>query len=70
VVEAEVKGVCAQLDHTRLLTMWRECIDDRAFLRLSRQWLKAGILETDGLVVPPETGWPQGGCLAPVLASV
>ncbi len=70
VVEADVKGVFDQRDHTRRLTMVRERIDDRAFLRLIRKWLKAGLLETDGLVVPPETGSPQGGGLSPVLAHV
>jgi group II intron reverse transcriptase/maturase len=69
-VEADVKGFFDQLDHTRLLAMLRERIDDRAFLRLIRKWLKAGILETDGHVVHPETGSPQGGCISPVLANV
>jgi group II intron reverse transcriptase/maturase len=68
--EAEVKGCFDQLDHTQLLAMRRERSDDRAFLRLMRQWLKAGMLETDGHVVYPETGSPQGGCLSPVLATV
>jgi len=49
--------------------MRRERIDDRAFLRLMRQWLQAGLLETDGHVVHPETGSPQGGCISPVLAN-
>jgi RNA-directed DNA polymerase len=68
-VEAEVKGVFDQLDHTQLLTMLRERSDDRAFLRLIRKWLKAGILETDGHVMHPETGSPQGGGSSPVLAN-
>jgi retron-type reverse transcriptase len=45
-------------------------IDDRAFLRLIRKWLKAGILETDGQVIHPEIGTPQGGNISPVLANV
>jgi RNA-directed DNA polymerase len=69
-VEADVQGFFDPLDHTRLLTMLRERIDDRAFLRLIRKWLKAGVLETDGRVVHPETGSPQGGCLSPVRANV
>jgi group II intron reverse transcriptase/maturase len=69
-VEADIKGFFDQLNHTQLLTMLRERIDDRALLRLIRKWLKAGILETDGHVVHPETGSPQGGCLSPVLANV
>jgi group II intron reverse transcriptase/maturase len=68
-VDAEVKGFFAQLDHTQLLTRLRERMDDRAFLRLIRQGLQAGIVETDGHVVPPDTGSPQGGSLSPGLAN-
>ena len=45
-------------------------IDDRALLHLICTWLKAGIVDTDGQVVPPETGTPQGGTVSPVLANV
>ena len=45
-------------------------IDDRAFLNLVRKWLKAGILETDGQVLRPVTGTPQGGIVSPILANV
>ncbi len=70
VVEADVKGFFDNLDHDWLLEMLRLRIDDRAFLGLIRQWLKAGILETDGVVMHPETGTPQGGIVSPVLANV
>ena len=70
VVEVDVKGFFDHLDHTWLLDMLRVRIDDRAFLRLIRKWLKAGVLETDGHVVHPETGTPQGGTVSPVLANV
>ena len=58
------------MDHTGLLDILRLRIDDRAFLRLIHQWLKAGILDPDGQVVHPETGAPQGGPGSPVLANV
>ena len=48
----------------------RRRIDDRPFLHLIRKWLKAGILETDGQVVHPVTGTPQGGVVSPVLANM
>ncbi len=70
VVEGDVKGFFDHIDHDWLLTMLRERIDDRAFLKLIRKWLKAGILETDGQVIHPETGTPQGGIVSPVLANV
>jgi RNA-directed DNA polymerase len=66
--EADVPGVFDQLDPTRLVTMRRERRDDRAWLRLLRKWLQAGLLESDGHVGPPETGLPHGGSLSPVLA--
>ncbi len=70
VVEADVKGFFDNLDHDWLLEMLKERIDDRAFLGLIRKWLRAGILETDGAVIHPETGSPQGGIVSPVLANV
>ena len=50
--------------------MLEERIDDKPFLRLIRKWLRAGILETDGQVVHPVTGTPQGGIVSPVLANI
>jgi RNA-directed DNA polymerase len=70
VVEADVKGFFDHMSHEGLLKMLSLRIDDRAFLRLIRKWLKAGILETDGQVIHPEIGTPQGGNISPVLANV
>jgi RNA-directed DNA polymerase len=68
VVEVDVKGFVDHVDHTWLVDMLRVRIDDRAFLKLIQKWLKAGVLETEGHVVHPETGTPQGGTVSPVLA--
>ena len=70
VVEADIQGFFEHIDHDRLLAMLAERIDDQPFLRLIRKWLKAGILETDGQVMHPATGTPQGGTVSPVLANV
>ena len=67
-VEADIQGVFDHMDHAWLLDMLRIRIDDRAFLKLIRKWLQAGVLETDGQVIHPETGTPQGGTVSPVLA--
>jgi RNA-directed DNA polymerase len=48
--------------------MWEERIEDGAFLRLIKQGLKVGVLDTDGQVRHPATGTPQGGSLSPILA--
>ncbi|MDZ7787034.1 MAG: group II intron reverse transcriptase/maturase [Halofilum sp. (in: g-proteobacteria)] len=70
VVEADIKGFFEHIDHDWLLEMLAQRIDDQAFLHLIRKWLKAGILDTDGQVLHPESGTPQGGIISPVLANV
>ena len=70
VVEADIKGFFDNIDHEWMMRMLEERVDDKTFLRLIRKWLKAGILETDGQVLQPETGTPQGGIVSPVLANI
>jgi group II intron reverse transcriptase/maturase len=70
VVEADICGFYDHMDHEWLLKMLSLRIDDRAFLGLIRKWLKVGILVSDGAVLHPEMGTPQGGNISPVLANV
>lgn len=70
IVEADIHGFFDHMDHDWLLEMVKERVDDRAFLGLIGKWLKAGVLESHGAVVHPETGTPQGGVISPVLANV
>jgi retron-type reverse transcriptase len=70
VVEADRQGVFDPMDHGWLLEMRRLRIGDRALLGLIRKWRTAGILETGGRGLPPDTGTPQGGVVSPVLANV
>jgi len=70
IVDADIKGFFDNIDHEWMIRMLEERIDDRAFINLIRKWLKAGILETDGKVVHPATGTPQGGIVSPVLANI
>jgi group II intron reverse transcriptase/maturase len=69
-VEADIKGFFDNLSHEWLMRMLAERIDDEPFLRLIKKWLKAGVLDTDGKVLRPESGTPQGGIISPVLANV
>ena len=70
IVEADLKGFFDSIDHEWLLRMLDLRIGDRQIMRLIRKWLHAGVLETDGKIVHPETGTPQGGIVSPILANV
>ena len=70
VVEADIKGFFDNISHEWLMRMLAERIDDQAILRLIKKWLKAGVLDTDGKVLRPEGGTPQGGVISPILANV
>ncbi len=70
VVEADIKGFFDNISHEWMMRMLEERIDDRAILRLIQKWLKAGVLDTDGQVLRPEGGTPQGGIISPVLGNV
>jgi RNA-directed DNA polymerase len=67
-VAADIPGCFDHRDHAWRVDMLRGRIEARAWLKLIRTWLKAGGLETDGQVIHPETGPPQGGTVSPVLA--
>jgi group II intron reverse transcriptase/maturase len=69
-VEADIKGFFDHIDHQWMIKMLEQRIDDQRFLRLIGKWLRAGVLETDGQVVHPVTGTPQGGIVSPVLANI
>ncbi|MGQ7848459.1 group II intron reverse transcriptase/maturase [Granulosicoccus sp. 3-233] len=70
VVEADIKGYFDMIDHDWLLQMLEQRVEDKAFTGLIRRWLKAGILDTDGEIIHPESGSPQGGSVSPILANV
>jgi group II intron reverse transcriptase/maturase len=70
VIDADIKGFFDNIDHDWLIKMLSLRVRDNAFLRLIRKWLKAGILDTDGKVIHPVTGSPQGGIVSPVLANI
>jgi group II intron reverse transcriptase/maturase len=70
IVEADIKGFFDNLSHEWLMRMLAERIDDQPILRLIKKWLNAGVLDTDGKVLRPESGTPQGGIISPILANV
>jgi RNA-directed DNA polymerase len=70
VVEADIKGLFKAMKHDLLMDMLAKRTDDKAFLKLIRKWLKAGILEADGQVIRPLMGTPQGGNATPLTQKI
>lgn len=70
IVEADIRSFFDAINHDWLIRMLELRIADKAFLRLIKKWLKAGILDTDGMVKHPVTGCPQGGIISPILANI
>lgn len=70
IVEADIRGFFENIDHDWLIRMLGLRIADKAFIRLIKKWLKAGVLDTDGTVKHPVTVCPQGGVISPILANI
>jgi RNA-directed DNA polymerase len=70
VVEADIQGFFDNIRHEWVVEMLKERIEDGAFIRLIQKWLAVGVLDTNGQVLHPATGTPQGGIVSPMLANV
>ena len=70
ILDADLQGFFDHINHQWLHKMLEERIDDEPFIHLITKWLKAGILSTDGKVLHPVTGTPQGGIISPILANI
>lgn len=69
ILEADIQAFFDSIDHAWTLRFLEHRIADRRILRLSRNWLKAGVIE-DGRRVAAEKGAPQGEVISPLLANI
>jgi len=68
-VEGDIRAFFDGIDHTVLVDILREQIQDNRFIRLISNFLKAGYLE-DWRFVDSHSGVPQGGVLSPILSNL
>src|SRR5438309_4891759 len=57
------------IDHNLIVKFLEKRIDDKRFIRLLEQMLKAGYIE-DWKFFGTYTGTPQGGIISPILSNV
>ena len=69
VLDADIRGYFDAIDHECLVKFVQHRIADRRVERLTRKWLKAGVLE-DGERIRSEVGTPQGASVSPLLANI
>ena len=68
-IEGDIKGCFDNIDHTILMHILRENIQDNRFLRLIEGLLKAGYCE-QWTYHPSQSGTPQGGIVSPILSNI
>jgi group II intron reverse transcriptase/maturase len=70
VLDADIAGFFDTVDHAWLIRFVEHRIGDRRVIRLIRKWLKAGVMDEDGIVAETEIGTPQGAVISPLLANI
>jgi RNA-directed DNA polymerase len=68
-IDFDIKGYFDNINHKLLLKMLEKRIDDKKFINLIRNMLRAGYLE-DWKFHRTYSGAPQGGICSPVLANI
>ncbi|MEO7523297.1 MAG: reverse transcriptase domain-containing protein [Ferruginibacter sp.] len=69
-IDLDIKGFLDSIDDELLLKADRHYCDDMWVLLHVTRWLKAGIVQKDGIYHDRETATPQGGVISPLLANI
>jgi len=70
VLEFDIKGLFDNIDHELLLRAVRKHITCKWALLYIERWLKAPMVQEDGITVERSRGTPQGGVVSPILANL
>jgi RNA-directed DNA polymerase len=69
VVDIDLEKFFDRVNHDILMGLVAKRVTDKRILKLTRDFLTAGVL-ADGVVSPTEEGTPQGGPLSPLLSNL
>lgn len=70
VVDADLKGYFDNIPQDKMMGAVETLIADGAVLKLLKQMLEQGVMETGKGWQPTETGTPQGAVISPLLANI
>jgi len=69
VVEFDIKGLFDNIDHELLLRAVRKHVTCKWALLYIERWLKAPMVQEDGVIKERSCGTPQGGVVSPILSN-
>lgn len=69
-IEGDIVGMFDNVNHRTLVSLLERRIKDDRFIRLVWKMLNAGYLDTNGQIMSPEVGTPQGSIVSPILANI
>jgi RNA-directed DNA polymerase len=69
VLDADIEAYFDSIPHDNLMKLLENKIADSSVLKLLKSWLKAPVMERDGLKASRQ-GTPQGGVISPLLSNI
>jgi RNA-directed DNA polymerase len=70
VIDLDIKGFFDNIDQELLMKAITHYCKDKWVLLYVARWLKAGIIQKDGMYLERVSGTPQGGVASPLLANI
>jgi RNA-directed DNA polymerase len=70
VIDVDIKGFFDNISHELMLQMLRQHNQESWVLLYAERWLKAGVEQEDGSIIPRIKGTPQGGVISPLFANI
>lgn len=69
-LDIDIKGFFDTIDHKLMMKAVGHYCKDKWILMYVERWLKAGIAQSEGQILEPVSGTPQGGVISPLLANI
>jgi len=69
-IDLDIKGFFDNIDHDLMMKAVKHYCQEKWVLMYVDRWLKAGIMQQDGIQAATLAGTPQGGVISPLLANI
>jgi len=69
-VDLDLEKFFDTVNHDVLMRHVAMKVKDKSVLKLIGRYLRAGIKDKDGILIPTDIGTPQGGPLSPLLSNI